>query len=381
MKHISKLFLLLGGLVLLLSACDKVDSLPYYAKGAAPVLTASTTTIASAPADSSKTALTLSWTSPDYATDSATYKYVVQIDTAGGNFAKAATRTVAGVMTTSFTAKELNDILLGYGFAFGQPKDMQVRIVSSYANNNEQYASNIIKIKMTPYKVPPKIPLPTTGRLFIVGSATQGDWSNPVPVPSQELTRIDETTFGGIFNLNGGGEYLILPANGDWGNKYSVADNTVAGLNMGGNFGFNLKDNIPGPATSGWYKVIFDFQSGMFTVTPYTGTLPGELYIVGDATAGGWDNPVPVPSQKFTRINSTVFELTLPLTGGKQYLLLPVNGSWDNKFSVEDNTIASLKMGGTFKANASDNFPGPDASGTYKITVNFLDNTYTVTKQ
>src|SRR5690349_15066787 len=132
MKHISKLFLLFGGLVLLLSSCDKVDSLPYYANGAAPVLTASTTTIASAPTDSSKTALTLSWTSPDYATDSATYKYVVQIDTAGGNFAKAATRTVPGVMTTSFTAKELNDILLGYGFAFGQPKDMQVRIISSY---------------------------------------------------------------------------------------------------------------------------------------------------------------------------------------------------------------------------------------------------------
>jgi hypothetical protein len=107
MKHMSKLFFLLGGLVLLLGSCDKVDNLPYYVKGTAPVLTASATTIASAAADSSKTALTLTWTSPDYATDTATYKYVVQIDTAGGNFAKsAARRTVTGAMSTSFTAKE-----------------------------------------------------------------------------------------------------------------------------------------------------------------------------------------------------------------------------------------------------------------------------------
>ena len=160
-----------------------------------------------------------------------------------------------------------------------------------------------------------------------------------------------------------------------------MADKTVAGLNAGGSFGADLNDNIPGPATSGRYKIIVDFQAGKFTVTPYTGVLPSNLFIVGDATPGGWNNPVPVPSQQFTQVNSTQFELALSLTGGKQYLFLPVNGDWSHKFAVPDNTIPSLKAGGTFAYDASSNLPGPDASGNYKFVVRFIDNSYTVTKQ
>ena len=50
----------------------------------------------------------------------------------------------------------------------------------------------------------------------------------------------------------------------------------------------------------------------------------GHLYLVGNATPGGdasgWNNPVPVPSQEFTQINPTLYEITIPLIGGKEYL-------------------------------------------------------------
>ncbi|HET6723068.1 MAG TPA: SusE domain-containing protein, partial [Chitinophagaceae bacterium] len=62
------------------TACEKADTLPLYGEGTAPVLSASSTTLAPAPADSNNTALTLSWSNPKYATDSATYKYVVEMD-------------------------------------------------------------------------------------------------------------------------------------------------------------------------------------------------------------------------------------------------------------------------------------------------------------
>ena len=379
MNSFFKLFIFIGGAVFALSACNKVADLPHYEHGNAPTLTASTTTIASLPADSNNTALTLSWTSPKYATDTSNYKYTIEIDTAGRNFTKAYTKVVTGSRSASFTAKELNTMLLGYGYAFNVPVDMDVRVTSSYANNNERLSSNVVRIKMTPYKVPPKVALPTSGKLFIVGDATAGGWNNPVPVPSQELARLDETTWGGIFQLTGGKQYLLLPVNGDWSHKFSVANNTVAGLSAGGNFGYDLNDNFPGPATTGLYKIIVDFQAGKFTVTPYTGVLPSNLYIVGDATAGGWNNPVPLPSQQFTRVNSSVFEITLPLTGGKEYLLLPVNGDWGHKFSVANKSLPGLSAGGTFGYDLSDNFPGPATSGTYKITVNFITNKFTVT--
>lgn len=380
MRSILKIFLLFAGFAVFLAACDKADSLPFHENGAASTLTASSTTIAPPPADSNKVALTLSWTYPNYATDSSNIKYRIEMDSTGKNFANPYVKEVIGQMNTSFTAKELNNILLGRGYAFNVPVDMDVRLITSYANNNERITANTVKIKMTPYKVPPKVALPASGKLFIVGGATVGGWNNPVPVPGQELTRIDETTWGGIFQLTGGGSYLLLPVNGDWGAKFGANGSNNSNNPLGDNFIAGGGDLLA-PATTGTYKIIVDFQAGKFTVTPYTQQhgLPTELYMVGDATPGEWNNPVPVPSQKFTRLTSTQFELTLPLTGGKKYLFLPENGSWGKKFG-DDGSASNTKLAGTFKPEGGD-FIAPDASGTYKITVDFINNSYKLVKQ
>jgi hypothetical protein len=364
----------------ILTACEKAQSLPLYGSGTSTVLSASSANIAPLPADSNKTALTLNWTAPNHATQPESIKFTIEIDTTGKNFSKPFTRIVSGVLSTSFIAKELNNYLLSRGYAFNVAVDMDIKVTSSYANNNERISSNVLKVKMTPYKVPPKVALQTSLKLFIVGDATAGDWSNPVPVPTQEFARLDETTWGGIFQLNANKSYLLLPVNGSWDNKFSVANNSIAGLNAGGDFGFNLNDNFPSPTTSGLYKIIVDFQQGKFTVTPHTSVLPANLFIVGDATPGDWSNPVPVPSQQFVRLNSSIFELTLALNGNKSYLLLPVNGSWDNKFAVANNSLAGLSAGGAFGYNLNDNFPGPAASGTYKISVNFITGRFAVTQ-
>jgi hypothetical protein len=364
-----------------ITACDKEGNLPYYGTGTAPKLSTSTMAVAPAPADSDNIVLSVNWNSPNYSTDSTTIKYIVQIDSAGRGFANAVSKTVTGIDTVSFTAKELNNIALGFGFAFNTAYSMDIRLISSYANNNDQKTSNIVTIKYTPYKIPPKVALPASGELYLVGSATQGAWNNPVPVPAQKFAQIDETTWSGVFQLNGNSEYLVLPVNGDWSHKYAVADKTVAGLNEEGDFGYDLGDNFPGPINAGLYIITLNFQTGRFTVTPYTGgVLPDSLYIVGDATPNVWDNPVPVPSQQFTRLNSAQFELTINLTGGKQYLFLPKNGDWGHKFAIDDPSSVT-KLGGTFMYDAPSNIPGPDDSGTYKIDVNFIDNTYKLTKQ
>jgi hypothetical protein len=276
-----------------------------------------------------------------------------------------------GKLTGTYIAKELNNFLLGKGYVVNVPVSMETRLISSYANNNERIISNTVAVRMTPYKVPPKVALPTTGKLFIVGAATQGGWNNPVPTPTQELARLNETTWAGVFQMNGAQQYLLLPLNGDWGNKFSVANGTIAGLSAGGDFGFNLSDNFPGPANSGWYQIIVDFQTGKFKVTPYTSTLPTNLFIVGAATAGGWNNPVPVPSQQFTRLNASQWELTLPIVASQEYLILPVNGDWGNKYSVANKSLAGLSAGGEFGYNLGDNFPGPSIAGNHKILLNF----------
>ena len=269
MKSIINFILLTAGLTVLLIACDKVGDLPSYGNGTTPVLSASATAVAPLPADSNNTALTFNWTFAKYATDSATMKYTIEIDSTGKNFARASSKIVLGKLTTPFTAKELNTILLSYGYAFNVPVDMEVRLISSYGNNNERLISNVLKIRMTPYKIPPKVALPSSLKLFIVGDATAGGWNNPVPVPSQEFTKTSSTTYELTTPLVGGGKhFLLLPENGSWSKKYAVENNSLAGLEAGGEFKAYSSggQDIPGPLVNGNYKITVDFQEGTFKV-------------------------------------------------------------------------------------------------------------------
>jgi starch-binding outer membrane protein SusE/F len=122
-----------------------------------------------------------------------------------------------------------------------------------------------------------------------------------------------------------------------------------------------------------------------FAVTPYS--IPpkvappttGKLYIVGDATPGGWNNPVPVPSQQLTQISPTLYEITLPLIGDKSYLFLPLNGDWGTKFGTNGASNTNNVNGDDLK-NGGGDIKAPPTSGNYKIQVDFQRGKFTVTK-
>src|ERR1035437_3692935 len=434
MKNIFKLLFLSVAIALFGSSCDKVGSLPYYGSGGtAVVLSSSTTNIVPAPSDSNKVVATFSWTNPNYATDSSTEKFILEIDSTGRNFSKEITSTVSGKLNISFTGQQLNNILASFGFTPGQSFSFDIRVTSSYGNNNNQLKSNVIKVSITSYLVPitlvpsstnaltllvtnasntavsfnwnsspygtsntinyalqmdivggsfasPQVlkyvnalaiaagviggstknvefrivsylgttyttplvysnavtisittftPIPPT--LYIVGDATPGGWSNPVPLPSQQFTRIDAVSYGIVVNLTAGKSYVFLPLNGDWTHKYGgasatggalLADNAVPG------------SNTPAPATSGNYQIVINFQTGTYTVTPFTTTIPPVLFIIGDATPLGWNNNSGLsPEQQFTRIDAVSYGIVVNLTAGKSYVFLPEDqGLWTHKF-------------------------------------------------
>lgn len=126
-----------------------------------------------------------------------------------------------------------------------------------------------------------------------------------------------------------------------------------------------------------------------FTVTPYA--IPpkvdppasGELYIVGNATPGGdatgWNNPVPVPGQKFTQVSPTLYEITIALNADKSYLFLPVNGSWAVKYGGLGANNTNNVNGDDFKIQGGD-LKAPGVSGNYKIQVDFQRGKFTLTK-
>lgn len=363
MKYIFKYFPCILAIAVF-AACHKVDSLPFYANGTAPQLTSDVTSIAPVPADSNATVLTLAWSNPAYATDSSKVKYVVQIDSSGRDFSKAVTREVTGSLSTSFIAKDLNAILIGFGFQFGVPYDVDIRVISSYSNNNEQLTSNVLTLQITPYVVPAKVLPPQAGTLYLVGSATAGGWNNPVPVPAQQFAKIDSLTYEGTFYLAGGAEYLMLPVNGDWSHKYSVADKTAAGLNAGGDFGYDLSDNFPGPAATGMYKISVDFQAGKFVVMPVN--LFDLLYVPGDYQ--GW-------------APATAATLASPNKDGEYegYIDIP-EGGYEFKLTSQpdwNGTNYGDGSGGTLSTSGGNlTFPG---AGYYKVNASITNNTWSVT--
>lgn len=124
-----------------------------------------------------------------------------------------------------------------------------------------------------------------------------------------------------------------------------------------------------------------DIKATPFALPPkVTPPADGNLYIIGNATAWGWTNPVPVPLHQFTQISETLYELTIDLVGGGAYLLIPTNGQW-SKYNVNDETIPGISEGGDFVREGQKDIPGPAAAGTYKITVDFQRGKFTVVKQ
>ena len=160
MKYISKILLATIAVIGFFTACKKIDNLkkvealPVYQLGISPVLSSSLTAVAPTPADSNKAVVNFLWSNPKYSNDSSTTKYILEIDSTGKNFAKEQTKTVTGALITSITGRELNAILLNLGFKLNVAQSIDVRLISSYSNNNERYMSNVVKVTVTPFADP-----------------------------------------------------------------------------------------------------------------------------------------------------------------------------------------------------------------------------------
>jgi hypothetical protein len=216
-------------------------------------------------------------------------------------------------------------------------------------------------------------------------------WTNPdykftTGISSQDVTyTLEMDTLGANFSSSKIYTF-VLPK--DLSKTYTVGElNAILGndmqLQLSPRRNYTLQLRITSSIGSN-LKLISNVVS--FTTKPFAPPpkvnppTTGKLYLVGDATAGGWNNPVPVPAQQFTQVSTTLYEITVPLIGGFQYLFLPLNGDWGHKFACAKTANQSAD-GGDFGYDFTDNFPGPAASGTYKISVDFQRGKYTVVKQ
>lgn len=376
MKHFIRLSAFILSLGFLFTACDKVDDLPFYAAGKAVTISSSTNTVNPTAADSNNVVIRFNWTDPEYAQNPALYKYVIQIDSAGKDFSRPYERTVIGVRDTAFLAKEFNTALLGLGFQFDVPGAVDVRVLSSYGNNNEQYISaNKLTINATAYKIPPKYPVPNN--LYLVGDIN--GWNNSGSLDPKFTFSLlnDETTYAGLFEFPFAGAYKLIQELGNWNTQYRMV---TGGTAFAGEF---IQENsdpaFPGPSPSGWYRIRVNFQDGTYRVAPGPArvTPPAELWFVGDLN--GWNNsPSLDPQYKFNRVDAFTYTLDVNFPGGGFYKLIQDLGNWGTQFHMLNGGTA---FGGEFEQRDADPaFIGPADAGLYRITVNFAANLFWVKK-
>lgn len=215
------------------------------------------------------------------------------------------------------------------------------------------------------------------------------NWTNPdyrftTGISSQDvsyLLQID--TVGANFSSPVRQEISIAK---ELGTTFTVKEfNTIlTKMNLNENVPHNLEMRLKSTLVNG--SVPLTSNKVTLTVIPYLDVavpIPanGNLWIVGNATANGWDNPLKAPydvTQKFTRVSPSLYELTLDMPGGGNYKLLQDNGVWGTQYHM---LAGGTWESGDFEKKDSDpGFIGPPSAGRYKITVNFKTGKYTVVK-
>jgi hypothetical protein len=260
-----------------LSSCKKEESKIYFEGGTAPVLSGSTAAVTLEPGEEANTAITFSWTNPDYqfttGTSSHDVGYVLEIDTAGAAFGSSRKQSVSVSKDLSFTytVGQLNALLGNTMLLQLNPRrtyNMEARVISTITGNNGKLTSNVITFTARPFPPPPKVPLPAAGNLWITGDAVASGWSNPLPPPydvSQKFTKLPSNTdYELVVNMNATGSYKLIQTQGDWSTQYHMV---TGGTGSGGSFEFGDADPaFPSPGAAGTYKLSFNFQLGTFKV-------------------------------------------------------------------------------------------------------------------
>ena len=200
-----------------------------------------------------------------------------------------------------------------------------------------------------------------------------------------------ETNLSGLFLLgtfnqfSGPPDYsFALTANNTWeldeirlkaGDAFKFAETkTFQGKNYGDaefdgeaeEFGPNIV--VPNDYADAFYKIVFNDETLAYTITLVRMPFPSNLYLVGGSTSIGWS---PENSIQFQSVGEGRFELYAPLTAaGGGFKFLQVQdwaGDWGKGADGE-----ILQEGESNLEVAEDGF--------YRITVDFTNLTYSVTK-
>ncbi|SOE20226.1 SusE outer membrane protein [Spirosomataceae bacterium TFI 002] len=336
MKRILLNILFFTGLAVGFTACEKEEIRAVLNPGAAPEITVSASSLTLTKENEEQTALTVSWTKPDYGF-SAGVQYRLMIDKVGNNFATPQVFATGNELSKSWTHKQLNGLLQAMGYKGEEMADLDIAVESILSDDVVQRS---VALKLSAMGYLDKLDL--SSPWGVVGSAAANGWDGP-DMPFYQ------TGAAGVFvayvTLKDG--EMKIRQNNDWAVNYGDdGANGTLELN-GGNIAVK----------AGTYQITFNSNDLTYKLEALSWGL------VGSATPNGWDGP----DFPFTYDpSSDQWRAITKLVDGE--MKIRKNNDWGVNYG-DDGNNGSLELNG---ANIA------VKAGTYLVTFNTKEFTYTI---
>ncbi len=368
-----KLYFIIAMLFVGFFACKKNDTEPVLILNSPPVFTNPTggDNLFLSQADEANP-FEFSWTAADFNLKNlSNTSYKLQMDVSGNNFAEPLILTTTTELSYLTTVKRFNNVLLGTGLDPDQATGIDIRIDcdidGAYVDTTE-----VLSLTVTPYT-----DVVDAKPIYLLGSATAAGWDN---MAALEMTFVDGK-FEIVAELTPGADQYIkfISTLGQWAPQWGTDDN---GVWSGGTLVYRPDEATPDPASipapdfAGQFKIIADTVNLTYEVFEY-----GDIYLLGDATVVGWDNTKAIPMVK---VAEGKYTLTTTLAPGAFWKIIEERGQWAPQWGTDDN---GAPEGGNLVFRPDETaadppaMPSPGAEGLYKIEVDIVGLTYSVTPQ
>ena len=319
--------------------------------------------------DSNDTALGLTWTTgSNFGTGNA-ISYALSIFKDGEDQTETWSESLGRrIYSRDISVEELNGILTEYlGAVPGEQADYTVRITAAVADHPEMEQYSEISVTVTAYSPAPEI-------LYIIGDMTDGGWTVSAATAMERIS-------GGVFSFecmaeagdefrfirSAGSEWpAYIPAGGDGNTLEFCPEEPAAGTEIN----FSISETSQYLITANLLDMTVTLED----------TMTGTLYLIGDATPGGWD------LSELTEMEMTgkgQFSWTGTLTAdGEGFKFVTSRNFWPGYVKASDDPDdMTLRYSETELSGEDDRKFRISETATYKIDVNLLTLAVNIAKE
>jgi starch-binding outer membrane protein SusE/F len=315
------------------------------------------------------------WTGAEFSLSNvAQTTYKLQMDLQGNDFASPVPLTSTDGLTYEMTVGSMNGKLLLMGVSPGEAATIELRIVANIENKLDDIFSNVVTITVNPYSDEVNVK-----PIYLLGSATLAGWDNTAAL---EMSYVDGGQYEIVTTLAPGVDQFLkfISTLGQWAPQWGT---DATGTAENGPLVYRPDEvtadppGIPAPDFASQFKIIADTALLTYEVFEY-----GDIWLLGGATAAGWDNTLALPMTKVAEGRYTITTTLDP--AGEFWKIIDERGAWAPQWGTDASGTADsgiLVYRPTEAEPDPPAIPAPAALGMYKIDVDITSLTYSVTPQ